>query len=134
VTYRLPTEDEWEYAARGGDSARVFPWGGEWAAGRANLLGEAPRAVGSFAEGRTPQGVEDMIGNVWEWTSSPAAMYKGNNRTVLLPADRGKLVVRGGSFESQPDGDEPVNAMSRRWFAKDFRSPVLGFRLVRVGP
>ncbi|HEU4596855.1 MAG TPA: SUMF1/EgtB/PvdO family nonheme iron enzyme [Pyrinomonadaceae bacterium] len=134
VTYRLPTEEEWEYAARGGDAARVFPWGGEWSAGRANLAGDAPRAVGSFAEGRTPQGVEDMIGNVWEWTSSPAAMYKGNTRTVLLPADRCKLVVRGGSYESRPDGDEPVNAMSRRWFAKDFRSPVLGFRLVRVGP
>jgi formylglycine-generating enzyme required for sulfatase activity len=134
VTYRLPTEEEWEYAARGGDPSRVFPWGGEWSEGRANLLGDAPRAVGSFAAGRTPQGVEDMIGNVWEWTRSPAAMYKGNDRTVLLPADRGKLVVRGGSYESRPDGDEPVNAMSRRWFARDFRSPVLGFRLVRVGP
>ncbi len=74
-----------------------------------------------------------MIGNVWEWTGSPAAMYKGNTRTVLLPADRGKFVVRGGSYESRPDGEEPVNAMSRRWFAKDFRSPVLGFRLVRAG-
>ncbi len=134
VTYRLPTEEEWEYAARGGDSSRAFPWGGEWSAGRANILGDAPRAVGSFPEGRTPQGVEDMIGNVWEWTGSPAAMYKGNNRTVLLPADRGKFVVRGGSYESRPDGDEPVDALSRRWFGKDFRSPVLGFRLVRVGP
>ncbi len=75
-----------------------------------------------------------MLGNVWEWTSSEAAMYKGNNRTVLGAGDRGKMVVRGGSYESKPDGDEPITVTSRRWVAKDSRSPVLGFRLVRVEP
>ena len=74
-----------------------------------------------------------MIGNVWEWTTSKAAMYKGNQLTKLSDEDRGKLVVRGGSYESKPDGDEPVTGTSRRWVAPDFRSPVLGFRLVRDG-
>jgi serine/threonine protein kinase/formylglycine-generating enzyme required for sulfatase activity len=131
VAYRLPDENEWEYAATGG-SPQAYPWGDRWSEGYANLAGAGPAPVGSFALGRTQQGLDDMIGNVWEWTSSEAAMYKGNDRTTLSEADRGKLVVRGGSYESKPDGDEPVTATSRRWVARDTRSPVLGFRLVRA--
>lgn len=140
VTYRLPTEEEWEYAALGGSasqiqgtSPRMYPWGSQWADGYANLAGTSTTAVGSFPKGRTPQGLEDMIGNVWEWTSSEAAMYKGNDRTALSGEDRGKLVVRGGSYASKSDGDEPVTITSRRWVARDFRSPIIGFRLVRDG-
>jgi formylglycine-generating enzyme required for sulfatase activity len=77
--------------------------------------------------------VQDLLGNVWEWTSSEAAMYKGNTRTRLSDEDRGKVVVRGGSFESRHDGGEPITVTSRRWVARDTRSPVLGFRLVRAG-
>jgi serine/threonine protein kinase/formylglycine-generating enzyme required for sulfatase activity len=140
VTYRLPTEEEWEYAALGGGASqipgaapRMYPWGVQWSDGYANLAGTGPEPVGSFPRGRTPQGLEDMIGNVWEWTSSEAAMYKGNDRTALSVEDRGKLVVRGGSYASKPDGDEPVTLTSRRWVARDFRSPIIGFRLVRDG-
>jgi serine/threonine protein kinase/formylglycine-generating enzyme required for sulfatase activity len=140
VAYRLPTEEEWEYAALGGGASQIpgaaahmYPWGAQWSDGYANLAGAGPAPVGSFPLGRTQQGLEDMIGNVWEWTSSEAAMYKGNDRTAMSGEDRGKLVVRGGSYASKPDGDEPVTITSRRWVARDFRSPIIGFRLVRGG-
>lgn len=133
ASYRLPTEDEWEFAARGGDSSRMFPWGSKWEDGRANLGTDSLRPVGSFPQGNTPQGVADMIGNVWEWTGSMAAMYAGNDKTRLDPADRGKIIVRGGAFASRPDGEEPVNVTARRWLPHDLRDPRIGFRLVRAG-
>lgn len=134
VTYRLPTEEEWEFAARGGDSAHMFPWGDAWEDGRANLGSNAARPVGSFPQGNTPQGVADMIGNVWEWTGSETSLYKGNDKLKLLASDRGKFVIRGGSFESRADGDKPITATVRTWVAHDTRDTHLGFRLVRAAP
>ncbi|HEV2705865.1 MAG TPA: SUMF1/EgtB/PvdO family nonheme iron enzyme [Pyrinomonadaceae bacterium] len=134
VQYRLPTEEEWEYVARAGNDKLLYPWGAEWSPGRANLDSAAPAPSGSFKDGATPHGVHDMIGNVWEWTSTEAAMYKGNNRLQLAPDDRGKAVVRGGSYQSKASGDEPVTATARRWLPKDRKDPVVGFRLVRSAP
>ena len=90
---RLPTEEEWERAARGDLDARAYPWEGEFDESRCNVAGESwepiigqPTPVGSYPGGVSSHGCYDMAGNVWEWTSS---LYKsGENWRVL----------RGGSW------------------------------------
>src|SRR5437016_5227830 len=102
VTYRLPTEEEWEYAARNGDKDNLYPWGNTWAAGRAATVETGvgkEQPVGTYPQGANRWGVQDLIGNVWEWTSSKASVYKGNP-LQLPPQYQGWVVARGGSYSS----------------------------------
>ncbi len=129
VTYRLPTEEEWEFAARGGGQYKSFPWGDSWEERRAVVKGASPRPVGSYPEGKNRWGVLDLIGNVWEWTSSKASVYSG----LQIPAaNKDWLVIRGGSYASDPnDAQIPISATYRDWYDPTLRHPTFGFRLAR---
>jgi formylglycine-generating enzyme required for sulfatase activity len=133
VTYRLPTEEEWEYAARNGDKDNLYPWGNTWQAGRAATQESgvgATQPVGTYAQGIDRWGVEDLVGNVWEWTSSKASLYKGN--PGQLPGQhKDWIIIRGGCYASSTKSELPVSGTLRTWFAPNYKNQVLGFRLVK---
>ena len=133
VTYRLPTEEEWEYAARNGQRSDLYPWGPDWVPGLAVLKEATPAAVGSRPGGANQWGVTDLIGNVWEWTSSKVSVYPGN--TTVIPSNQQDLVtIRGGCYASDPaNPDVPVTASLREFIAPTTKLTLLGFRLVRSG-
>ena len=138
-TYRLPTEQEWEFAARNGAKGNVYPWGDTFVDGNAVMSrGDSePQDVGTKPQGANNWGVLDLIGNVFEWTSTEFYRYPGNESKVQVPAEelknfKGKFAVRGGSAnEDQSKPAERITSTFRTWVEKDRKDKTLGFRVVK---
>jgi formylglycine-generating enzyme required for sulfatase activity len=147
-TYRLPTEAEWEYAAQGGLKGQSFPWGDKIDVSKANYapddsrvkqpepLSKFIRHVGSYKP--NGYGLYDMAGNVWEWCydwyteNYYASSPEENPMGPVQPTNNAGLKVRrGGSWATSADF---CRINQRHSVPIDFKSPSLGFRIVKELP
>jgi len=130
IQYRLPTEKEWEYAARNGSKNNLYPWGDKFDAICAfvDRNSNEPAAAGSHS---CPNdwGVQDLIGNVFEWTSTTASLYPGSAGKIIANSEP-NYMVRGGSAFQKSTGPNAITSTFRIPIAESRRSAELGFRLV----
>ncbi len=134
---RLPREDEWEYAARSGSQENLYPWGRQWADGKANINRQKqtrPAPVHSFEPDRNAFGIYDLAGNVSEWVQDSWSRYGAR-------ADDKYKIYRGGNFATEA----AQSTATYRWYdfpgppqnaaqKKDYELkvfPVVGFRCAK---
>jgi formylglycine-generating enzyme required for sulfatase activity len=127
--YRLPTEAEWEYAARAGTRTR-FHFGNNISTDQANYGQSRGKTVEVGQFPANAWGLHDVHGNVWEWTGSVYDRdYGGGELQHVSGHDSGPRVLRGGSWFHVPGR---LRAASRGWYLPTFRTCRVGFRLART--